>query len=102
VFTLVKKLPPGCKAILTSRRRIGSGAEELILEKLSGEAALATLAKLAESNHALAKTSEAIALVRQNKKSEALRYVRRAVDIFTRIGSPNVAHARRNLAECES
>jgi tetratricopeptide (TPR) repeat protein len=59
VFTFVKKLPPGCKAILTSRGRIGSGAEELILEKLSEEAALATLAKLAESNSALAQTSEA-------------------------------------------
>lgn len=59
VFTFVKKLPPGCKAILTSRGRIGSGAEELILEKLSEEAALATLAKLAETNPALAKTNEA-------------------------------------------
>ena len=59
VFTFVKKLPPGCKAILTSRQRIGSAAEELILEKLSEEAALATLAKLAESNPTLAKTSEA-------------------------------------------
>lgn len=59
VFTFVKKLPPGCKAILTSRGRIGSGAEELILEKLSEEAALATLAKLSETNPALAKTNEA-------------------------------------------
>lgn len=59
VFTFVKKLPPGCKAILTSRGRIGSGAEELILEKLSEDAALATLAKLAETNPALGKTSEA-------------------------------------------
>lgn len=59
VFTFVKKLPSGCKAILTSRRRIGSGAEELILQKLTEEAALATLAKLAENNPALAKTSEA-------------------------------------------
>ena len=59
VFTFVKKLPPGCKAILTSRGRIGSGAEELILEKLSEDAALATLAKLAETNPALAKTNEA-------------------------------------------
>lgn len=59
VFTFVKKLPPGCKAILTSRGRIGSGAEELILEKLSEEAALLTLAKLAETNPALAKTNEA-------------------------------------------
>jgi tetratricopeptide (TPR) repeat protein len=59
VFTFVKKLPPGCKAILTSRGRIGSGAEELILEKLSEEAALATLARLAEGNSTLAQTSEA-------------------------------------------
>jgi tetratricopeptide (TPR) repeat protein len=59
VFTFVKKLPPGCKAILTSRGRIGSGAEELILDKLSETAALATLAKLAETNPALAQTSEA-------------------------------------------
>lgn len=57
VLTFVKKLPAGCKAILTSRRRIGSGAEELILGKLGQSAALDTLAKLAESNPALAKTS---------------------------------------------
>ena len=59
VFTFVKKLPAGCKAILTSRGRIGSGAEELILEKFSPEAALATLAELASHNPILAKTSEA-------------------------------------------
>jgi tetratricopeptide (TPR) repeat protein len=58
VFTFVKRLPPGCKAILTSRQRIGSAAEELILEKLSERAALDTLAELAESNPALAKTNE--------------------------------------------
>src|ERR1035437_5072535 len=34
LFTFVKKLPAGCKAILTSRGRIGSGAEELILDNL--------------------------------------------------------------------
>src|SRR5262249_9202249 len=58
VFTFVKKLPPGCKAILTSRVRIGSGAEELILERLSEDAALGTVAKLAETNPALAKVSD--------------------------------------------
>ena len=63
VFTFVKKLPQGCKAILTSRQRIGSAAEELILEKLSEPAALDTLAKLAESNPTLAKTREAQRLV---------------------------------------
>jgi hypothetical protein len=63
LFTFVKKLPAGCKAILTSRGRIGSGAEELILEKLSQEAALATLAELATHNPLLAQTSEAERLV---------------------------------------
>ena len=63
LFTFVKKLPPGCKAILTSRGRIGSGAEELILEKLSLDAALATLAELATHNPLLARTSEAERIV---------------------------------------
>jgi hypothetical protein len=63
LFTFVKKLPAGCKAILTSRGRIGSGAEELILEKLSQEAALATLAELATHNPLLAQTSQAERLV---------------------------------------
>lgn len=63
VFTFVKKLPAGCKAILTSRGRIGSGAEELILEKIGEDAALATLAELATHNPALAKTSVAERLV---------------------------------------
>lgn len=63
LFTFVKKLPAGCKAILTSRGRIGSGAEELILEKLDEQAALDTLAELATHNPHLAKTSETERLV---------------------------------------
>ncbi|HBJ87680.1 MAG TPA: hypothetical protein DDZ88_28250 [Verrucomicrobiales bacterium] len=63
LFTFIKKLPTGCKAILTSRGRIGSGAEELILEKLSEQAALATLAELATHNPRLAETSEAERLI---------------------------------------
>jgi len=59
IFTFVKRLPSGCKAILTSRRRIGSASEELILERLDETAALATLADLARHNKLLAKTSEA-------------------------------------------
>ncbi len=67
LFTFVKRLPQGCKAILTSRRRIGSGSELLILQKLSREAALETLADLAGRNPLLARTSEAerIALYEQ-------------------------------------
>ncbi len=59
LFTFVKRLPQGCKAILTSRRRIGSSADVLILEKLDEAAALETLADLAQHNPLLAKTSEA-------------------------------------------
>lgn len=59
LFTFVKRLPQGCKAILTSRRRIGSGSDLLILEKLDEAAALETLADLARHNPLLAKTSEA-------------------------------------------
>ncbi len=63
LFTFVKKLPAGCKAIFTSRERFGNGTEELTLEALSEEAALATLAELATHNLHLAKTSEAERLV---------------------------------------
>jgi tetratricopeptide (TPR) repeat protein len=59
IFTFVDKLPMGCKAILTARGRIGSGGKEIILQELSEEAALATLAKLAENNSVLQRTSEA-------------------------------------------
>jgi len=59
IFTFVDKLPVGCKAILTARGRIGSGGKEIILQELSEEAALATLANLAENNPALQRTSEA-------------------------------------------
>ena len=63
LFTFVKRLPGGCKAILTSRRRIGSSADVLILEKLDQAAALLTLAELAKRNKLLAKTSEAERIV---------------------------------------
>ena len=78
LFTFVKRLPQGCKAILTSRRRIGSGSEELILEQLDEAAALATLADLARHNKLLARTSEAerIALYKQTGgKPLLLRWV---------------------------
>lgn len=57
VITFVKKLPNGCKAILTSRQRIGSAAEELILQELSEQAALDTLALLSKNNLTLANAS---------------------------------------------
>ena len=63
LFTFVDRLPADCKAILTSRRRVGSGAKELILDKLGEQAALNTLAELATHNTHLARTSEAERLV---------------------------------------
>jgi tetratricopeptide (TPR) repeat protein len=78
LFNFVKRLPQGCKAILTSRRRIGSGSELLILEKLDQDAALATLADLAKHNPLLAKTNvaERIALYTQTGgKPLLLRWV---------------------------
>jgi tetratricopeptide (TPR) repeat protein len=59
LFTFVKRLPQGSKAILTSRRRIGSSADVLILEKLDEASALETLDDLATHNPLLAKTNEA-------------------------------------------
>lgn len=78
LFTFVKRLPQGCKAVLTSRRRIGSGSEELILERLDPQAALATLADLARRNPLLARTTEAerVALYEQTGgKPLLLRWV---------------------------
>ncbi|HEX3184425.1 MAG TPA: tetratricopeptide repeat protein [Pyrinomonadaceae bacterium] len=59
LFTFVKRLPQGCKAILTSRRRIGSSADVLILSTLDEGAALETLTDIARHNPLLARTSEA-------------------------------------------
>lgn len=58
LLTFVERLPQGCKAILTSRRRIGSGSKLLILQKLDQAAALETLADLAQHNPLLARTNE--------------------------------------------
>jgi tetratricopeptide (TPR) repeat protein len=67
LFTFVKRLPQGCKAILTSRRRIGSSADVLILERLDQKSALESLAEIAKHNPLLDKTSrvERISLYKQ-------------------------------------
>jgi len=59
LFTFVKRLPQECKAILTSRRRIGSSADVLILAKLDQKSALESLAEIAKHNPLLGKTGKA-------------------------------------------
>jgi tetratricopeptide (TPR) repeat protein len=58
IFTFLRRLPSGCKAILTSRRRMGSHADRLSLGKFSKAAALETLANLAKREPLLAATSK--------------------------------------------
>jgi tetratricopeptide (TPR) repeat protein len=59
LFNFITHLPPGCKALLTSRLLIGSSSHTLVLKKLDRQAALGILAELARRNPLLAKTSEA-------------------------------------------
>jgi tetratricopeptide (TPR) repeat protein len=67
LFTFVKRLPQGCKAILTSRRRIGSSADLLILPKLDQKSALESIAEIAKHNPLLhqASRAERISLYKQ-------------------------------------
>jgi tetratricopeptide (TPR) repeat protein len=58
LFTFVKRLPPGCKAILTSREPFGNVGDGFRLEELSQDAALAMIADLAKHSNQLAKTGE--------------------------------------------
>jgi len=57
LFGLIKYLPQGCKAILSSRRHIGSSADTLMLGRLEEAAALRFLADLALQNPLLARST---------------------------------------------
>ncbi|HJQ32016.1 MAG TPA: DUF4062 domain-containing protein [Pyrinomonadaceae bacterium] len=74
VLTFVKRLPPGCKAILTSREPFGNVSDGFKLEELSQDAALAMIAELAEHSKLLAKTDEVerIALYKQSNGNPLL------------------------------
>ena len=43
----------------------------------------------------------ATALLQQDRKAAAVPYAQRAVDIFTELGSPDIASARKTLDDCE-
>jgi hypothetical protein len=58
IFAFVGRLPHGCKAIVTSRRRTDVDARIIRLEKLDQKAALELLAELATDRPLLAKATE--------------------------------------------
>lgn len=59
LYQFLSRLPPSCKAIVTSRRRSGIDARVVRLDRLSWEDAQAFLAELAKSNHLLAAATPA-------------------------------------------
>ncbi len=58
LFEFLSQLPPGCKAIVTSRRRTDVDARIIRLGKLEQDAALALIAELAADRPLLAKATE--------------------------------------------
>lgn len=87
----------GNLAALALDREDWPGAEALAREALPLGEKVGRLELIAGDCHRLAK-----ALVKQGKKEEAGPYARRAVEIFQKLGSPDLAKAQRILGECES
>ena len=87
----------GNLAALALKRKDWPGAETLARDALSLSEKVGRLEMIAEDCRRLAN-----ALVRQGKATEALPYARRAVDIYTRLGSPELEAPRATLRECES
>jgi tetratricopeptide (TPR) repeat protein len=88
---------PAILAGLALGRQDWPGAETLAREALSLCEELGRQELIAYNCHGLAR-----ALVKQGKKAEALPHARRAVEIYTQLGSPDLGSARATLAECES
>ena len=63
----------------------------------SWKAALARDSSHRRRNHRLAE-----ALLRQGRAAEALPHARKAVEIYTRLGSPVLAGVQATLTECEA
>ncbi len=85
----------GNLAALALARGDWSGAETLAREALPLSEAIHRQELIAGDNHSLA-----IALLRQGKAAEALSHARRVVEIFNRLGHPDLAKAYTTLAEC--
>lgn len=87
----------GNLAALALHRKDWSGAESLARESLYSSEKVGRQELVAGDYCRLAE-----ALVRQGKVAEALPFARRAVDIFTKLGSPHIAHALETRRECEA
>ncbi|MBB5031480.1 toll/interleukin-1 receptor domain-containing protein [Prosthecobacter vanneervenii] len=86
----------GNLAVLALDREDWPQAEALALEALALAEKLGRQELIAADCHRLA-----LALARQGHGAEGLPHARRAVEIYTRLGSPNLADAKKTLAECE-
>ncbi len=87
----------GNLAAVALARKDWTGAESVSREALPLAEKIGRLELIGDDCCRLAE-----ALVRQAKREEALPHARRAVEIFQKLGSPNLADAQHILAECES
>lgn len=90
-------LSTGNLALIALDRKDWPGAETQAHEALTLSEPLGRQQLIANNCYRLA-----IALVRQGKAAEALPHIRRAVEIFTRLGHSSLEPAREILRECES
>ncbi len=72
-------------------------AETLAREALPLAEKLGRQQLIAANNHSLAE-----ALLRQGRAADALPHAQKAVEIYTHLGSPNLAGAQATLTECEA
>ena len=87
----------GNLAALALDRKDWPGAETLAREALALSEKLGRQELTALECHHLA-----LALVRQGKPAKALPHGQRAVEIYTRLGHPDLKAARATLRECEA
>ena len=87
----------GNLAALALDRKVWPIAETLAREALLLTEKVGRQELIASNNHRLAK-----ALLRQGRAAEALPHAQKAVDIYTRLGSPNLTAAHAILTDCEA